>query len=405
MQACLRWIDDGSAANKPRAQESIKLFEDAWDELAGRERHLAAALAQRAEDPARVLASRLRAIELLQRCALPAQFKALGDAGREVVARSLARLSQSTALPVSCRGSLLRSMARLSGRRERLDWLLEGQVRLRNLQRFHGANGSDREAGLLPAICDYFGELGEDGLPALPVLTAALADAALPLSLRRSCAGAGIRLAPLLRLEESRPLLLRCAALLPTTPELATELQELMRVLMATDAADDARCRAAVLGLLDGVEALPHDAASAIIVACGRMAAAPGSPLAKDMFVRCGVRRQQLPQFAEILLSTMRTVSMRNAQVLRDKAAGELFLQLLDDFAAQEQHDERMSVLSISVTAMLRDAAADIAANDDAALRARILERADAVAARMQQSTYRAMTTAAAAWRRQRARR
>lgn len=404
----MRWIDDGSFAGKARSEkQGPTVFANAWDEAAafGRERQLAAALAQRAEDPARELASRLRAIELLRRCALPEQRDALGEAGGQDVARSLVRLSQSMALPVVCRGKLLSAIARLHGRPERLDWLLEGQVRLRNLQRFHGANGSDLDAGLLPAICDYFGELGEDGLSAVPVLTAAMADAELPLPLRRSSAGTVIRLAPLLRIDESRPVLLRCAALLPTMPELRTELLELMRVIMAADAAADARCRAAVLGLLDGVDALPKTAANAIIVGCGRMAAAPGSPLARDLFVLCGELRPRLPQLADILLLTMRDVSMRNAELFRDKVAGALFLRLLDEFAVQDQHDERMSVLSIGVTAMLRDAAADIAANDDPALRARILERADTVATAMQQSTYRAMNTAAAAWLRQRPRR
>ena len=399
----LQWVRDGEAVgSRPIVPPAVRIVGGEWDDLlaSGQLDRMVTEVADLAEAMPQPLPVRRRAIAVLQACCDELRFADLGAKAQARIARALVRLASAPELPAATRGEALVGTAALPDRRERLDWRLEGQVRLRNYLRFHGANGSAGELELLPPIADYLGALGQHGVEALPLLLQLLADAKAPLLLRQRAIAAVRRIGPLAAPTAARQAFVQLLGCSSGSSELEDALLDAAGEFVGEDSRllADHTCRRAVLAMLDHLEALPAHLAGRRITACLRLARHADVELETELFVACDRCRTRLPALGDPAVSAMASLASGRDNLFADKAGAEALLHLLEDFEAQDESRRRMSVLSICVTGLFREHASRFESCDDQAVRARVTAKGDQLAAIMAKSAYPAMLRAAKAW-------
>ena len=170
VQWCVDWVEDGGRAEQRRLNAVV---------AAGDAETLVVVVAAMAEDESRTAAARGRATELVIATLQLAPFVDFSDGAQQVVARAIAHATTDPGLSPTRRGFAIAASAQLTGREERLGWLLDGQARLRTYldPRLQEARPPGNE---LPGILAYFERLGPDGVGALDVLLELSRAAALP---------------------------------------------------------------------------------------------------------------------------------------------------------------------------------------------------------------------------------
>jgi len=132
-----------------------------------------------ADDASRDLQARSRALTLLLLTLYQVPLPQLPPEQQRAVVLATSRATTDPTLTEALRGWSIAMTARLVGHAERLDWLLEGQVRVRSLLKDTPA-AARPSPQLLGRILEYFAELGADGLPAADLCLELVASRVLP---------------------------------------------------------------------------------------------------------------------------------------------------------------------------------------------------------------------------------
>lgn len=398
--ACTTWVEAGNAAD-PWAE---KLLADHWQHLEddGEAEELVLAVTAIAEDGRRDVEARDRALRFLRHVAPRKAKHPLGAAARERVARAMVRLTRDGDLPVHVRGPLLVFTASLDGP-ERLDWLLEGQVRLRN--RLAPGAVPVPDADLLPYVACYLGKLGPEGAGAWSLLLAAATQDETPLELRERASAAMVDLARRMPLMTVREAFCTALATIPRLdappPHHHEATAALARGLFAqrfTRGDFDAACQSAVARLLQTSDAMTDGRRAVALSLIARLGVDVPQPLAAELFVELAARARRVDAPPAVFFALQRIALAKSHDVFGDTSAVRAAHKLLDDFAlpAEGTHFSPRSVL---VAAILEHAGPKIraAAGDEG----KVLTRCcDDLADRLSESRYAAFRDAAAGWRR-----
>jgi len=174
-----RWVETGA---RPIGYTARMLVTAALREV---EREALALLgARRGDDPSQRLTVRRRGIDLLLRVMHADEFAEWPERSQELCARAVAHATTEPTFEDSLRGRAIACTALLTGRDERLMWLLEGQVRLRTFRndKLVKVRPSQSE---LDGILRYYSWLGGDAAPAFDLLLELYENDALPSNRRQ----------------------------------------------------------------------------------------------------------------------------------------------------------------------------------------------------------------------------
>jgi hypothetical protein len=213
LDAAKQWIARGDdigtlRSSNGKAVPRAALLEDVIE--ADDTEHLVAAVVAAAENASLDTDVRTRAVSMLLACAADKRIRSCSDRARTQLCRTISRLVATPALALGLRQELLEASAGLEGQPERLDWLLEGEVRLRNSLLAARGRGAVVDPELLPAVLSYFDALGKDALPVLPLLRELSEAKELDAALRRHCIHAYARIASKAGPEEAAAAFARC---------------------------------------------------------------------------------------------------------------------------------------------------------------------------------------------------
>jgi hypothetical protein len=399
LDSCRQWVADGKAEHAPppiAGQAAIARWwfpahkADAYDPLA-------ILIADAAEDTAQPRDARLRACELLCGCLEADHWHHFAPDSQSRLARATQKLTMAPYLPVEVRGVLIVGSSRMKGRPERVEWLAEANVRLRLRLRTAAAGDAD----LLPWLCDYLGQLGEDARTSAPLLESVSLDGGLPLLLRQHATAALAALAPCLEPALAKQLFATTAPRLATGSDLAPELVDVLVALGHTqpDVAPVDAWRQSVQVLIDQLERTAPAQRAWMPHAIAMLGSRGGEAFAAETFTLCEQRRGTRPDLHAELGFSMVTLVDAVPALLGTPAGAKAFAAVLDEFRGLDAQQQRRSPMLALIVCVFGGHAEELGDVKDPELRARVLDAADKTAAAMVASPMAGLRDAARKWR------